>query len=585
MYLPGLASIPPIDRDESRFAQASRQMFESVALPDGLRDPGRHSGGLVVPMVQDRPRLNKPPLAYWLQAACAWVFTAGDPLKDAIWMYRVPGVLCAIATVLMTWRLGLKMFDPRAAWLAAALLAVCPLVVIDAHQARADQALLTTMVAAQFALWTIYQRSRERRRADLQPHAPASSHPLPSRHWWLLWLALALGILAKGPIVPMIVALTVLALCITTRSWRWLRALRPVPGILIVLALVGPWVYAVGERTGWPAYLSIITDETLGRSLEAREGHWGPPGYHTVLLAVLFWPGSLLTLAAIVRAFARAHPLSKQPPGRAAELFCLAWILPAWIVFELIGTKLPHYTMPMYPAIALLSARAVLGAARLRLTGARRVLTLAPWLLIGVGLCVGLPVAPWFIGVRASPWIIPLGVLWILALVLAFALLLGRAGIPLRVASGFCPMSTPSTRSTSLGNQTARRGWPITQAAGIVAIAGSFVFLLQGLLPQTKRLWPSARIMELIGPLDAGSRPIGAAGYTEDSLVFLTRARLVRLDPSQVEGWLGTHDNALAVVPAAPPPDPARLRVLAALRGFNYSTGERVDLVIVERAR
>ncbi|MFO0492909.1 MAG: ArnT family glycosyltransferase, partial [bacterium] len=73
VYLPGLTSIPPVDRDECRFAQASRQMFESATLPAERQDVrtdaharplGQHAGGWVVPMVQDRPRLNKPPLVY-----------------------------------------------------------------------------------------------------------------------------------------------------------------------------------------------------------------------------------------------------------------------------------------------------------------------------------------------------------------------------------------------------------------------------------------------------------------------------------------------------------------------------------------
>ena len=110
VYLPGFASIPPVDRDESRFAQASRQMFESVALPEGALRSGWHDGGLIVPMIQDRPRLNKPPLIYWLQAASAAAFTGGDPERDAIWMYRGPRLLGAVAAVLLTWRLGLGLF-------------------------------------------------------------------------------------------------------------------------------------------------------------------------------------------------------------------------------------------------------------------------------------------------------------------------------------------------------------------------------------------------------------------------------------------------------------------------------------------
>src|SRR5690606_11242164 len=87
VYGPGFASLSPVDRDESRFAQASRQMLESLTLPadqqerdevagwDGAVAPGMHSGGLVIPIVHRRARLNKPPLIYWLQAGSAGVLT------------------------------------------------------------------------------------------------------------------------------------------------------------------------------------------------------------------------------------------------------------------------------------------------------------------------------------------------------------------------------------------------------------------------------------------------------------------------------------------------------------------------------
>ncbi|HRJ50114.1 MAG TPA: glycosyltransferase family 39 protein, partial [Phycisphaerales bacterium] len=375
VYLPGIMAIPPIDRDEARFAQASRQMFEAAALPPHERRDDFHDGGWAVPKVQDRPRLNKPPLIYWLQAASAWLLTAGDPLKDHIGMYRIPSVLGAIAAVMLTWRLARRMVDPRPAWLAAALLAVAPVVVIDAHQARADQVLLATVLATQACLWRIWKQT-----ACLSP-------PRTCTRWAMaFWLCLGAAVLAKGPIGPMIAALTILVLCIARRQWAWTAALRPLPGVLILAAVIFPWVAMVAGNVGWANYLSIIYDETIGRGVSTREGHWGPPGYHTLLLAVLFWPGSLLTARALARAWrlARAtnnvrsaspEPASPRIPaiqtrlasfarsrfaGRDAEVFCLAWIIPSWIVFELLNTKLPHYTLPMYPPIAILTARAIL---------------------------------------------------------------------------------------------------------------------------------------------------------------------------------------------------------------------------------
>ncbi|MBK7404895.1 MAG: glycosyltransferase family 39 protein [Phycisphaerales bacterium] len=206
VYLPGFFSIPPVDRDESRFAQASRQMFESVALPETQRDPVLHSGGLAVPMLAGKARLNKPPLIYWLQAASAAACTGGDPLEDAIWMYRIPSLLAGIVTILATWRIGVSMFDPRAAWLGAALLAVAPVFVWEAHQARADMVMVACTTLATGQLWKIWH-------ARGQVSGRTGSLPTPSLRLSVssslcLWLPTTLGILTKGPITPMVLLLT-----------------------------------------------------------------------------------------------------------------------------------------------------------------------------------------------------------------------------------------------------------------------------------------------------------------------------------------------------------------------------------------
>ena len=140
--------MPAIDRDEARFAQASRQM---------LNAPNWEAW--VVPRIQDRPRLNKPPLIYWTQAGSASVFTGrlfGTPgdiaaERDAIWMYRLPSLLAAIAAVLFTWRLGCSMFDSRAAFLGAMLLAASPIMIWESRQARSDMLLVACTTGARTA--------------------------------------------------------------------------------------------------------------------------------------------------------------------------------------------------------------------------------------------------------------------------------------------------------------------------------------------------------------------------------------------------------------------------------------------------
>ncbi len=582
MYLPGFFALPPVDRDEARFAQASRQMLESVALPAALRDPALHSGGLVIPRVQGRDRLSKPPLIYWAQALSAGVLTFGRPLLDAIWMYRVPSLLAVIATVLMTWRLGSAMFDSRTGRLGAALLACCPIVAWEARQGRADMLLLALNTATMLALWRIWF-SRTTGAPGGSPHhpiTPSPHHAGGALAWpFAFWLCLALAILTKGPITPLVASLTAVSLSVLSRSWRWLLAMRPEIGLPILLAVVAPWVIAVGERVGWANYIRIITDESLGRVAASRESHWGPPGYHTLLLPVLFWPGSLLTAAGIAlalrqglvaggagdssgsrvtRAFRRLRNLRA---GHAPYFFCLCWIVPAWVVFEIVTTKLPHYTLPMYPAIALLSARAVLAAEARLLPGiGSRGMRLArgTWVVIGAALCVlipiGLAAVDFHLGERRW-WFAGIGVV---AAVLASANLLAA--------------------QRSLG----RAQWARAQLAGLAAFLVIALLAIGIMVPRAAPLWISPRIADLLTEADPQRpRPIAAVGFHEDSLVFLTRGRVARISEAEVGAWFRDHPDGLAIVPPLPGEGRAE-QVGGTVSGFNYSKG-RVERYAVIR--
>src|SRR5881227_3414450 len=97
LYLPGIAAIPPLDRDEARFAQASRQMLET--------------GDFLRIRFQDEARNKKPAGIYWLQAGAVAVFST--PASAAIWPYRLPSLLGAMAAVLLTFGLGAALFAPR----------------------------------------------------------------------------------------------------------------------------------------------------------------------------------------------------------------------------------------------------------------------------------------------------------------------------------------------------------------------------------------------------------------------------------------------------------------------------------------
>ncbi|HEY0523807.1 MAG TPA: glycosyltransferase family 39 protein, partial [Stellaceae bacterium] len=328
LYLPGIASVPPLDRDESRFAQATRQMLET--------------GDYIRIRFQDEARNKKPVGIYWLQAASVSLF--GSAEGTALWPYRLPSLLGALAAVLLTFQCGRRLFGTSregtaAALLGAGLLAACVSLQIEAHLAKTDAVLLATVVAAQGALAGIYRRRR-------------AGEPASAALAAAFWVAQGIGILIKGPITPIVSAMTVLALAAADRDWRgWPGALRIGWGLPLALALVLPWLVAVQVATSGGFLAEAVGHDMLGKMAGGQEAHGAPPGYYLLLLFATFWPGSLFLAAAARRAWRHRAGL--------AERFLLAWMLPTWILFECVPTKLPHYVLPAYPALALLAGRAL----------------------------------------------------------------------------------------------------------------------------------------------------------------------------------------------------------------------------------
>ncbi|HLH90693.1 MAG TPA: glycosyltransferase family 39 protein [Xanthobacteraceae bacterium] len=328
-FLPGFFGIPPVDRDESRFAQATKQMLET--------------GNFVDIRFQDEARYKKPVGIYWLQAATVALGNAvGVPRAHTrIWLYRFPSLLGAIGAVLATYWAALAFVTRRGALLAGLMMASSILLGFEARLATTDAVLLLTIVAAMGALGRIYLEGQGIGREAYHPwRRPA-----------IFWTALAAGILLKGPLILMFVGLAALALTVVDRSAAWLMRLKPLPGIAWMLLLVLPWFIAIVAKSGDQFFADSVGHDLLAKVVGAQESHGAPPGAYFVLFWVTFFPGAMLAALA-----APAVWRERKEPGAR---FLIAWVVPAWIVLEIVVTKLPHYVLPVYPAIAILIAGAV----------------------------------------------------------------------------------------------------------------------------------------------------------------------------------------------------------------------------------
>src|SRR5580704_7479108 len=341
-FLPGFFQIPPVDRDEAYFAQATKQMIET--------------GDYVDIRYQDDVRYRKPVGIYWLQAAVVKTAEAFElrAARTTIWLYRVPSLLGAIGAVLATYWCGLAFVSRRGAILAALMMAASTLLGGEARLAKTDAVLLFTIIAAMGVLARAYLSPRDAGSGRLGWVLPA-----------IFWTALGAGILLKGPVNLMIVGLAAVTLSIYERSGRWLLALRPLAGVAWLALVVLPWFIAIYMRVGYAFLVNSVGHDMLGKLASAQEAHGAPPGLYLVLFFATFYPGSILAGLAAPAVWT----VRREPAAR----FLLAWLVPSWIIFELVVTKLPHYVLPLYPAIAILIAGAV----------ESNVLSRRPWLVRG----------------------------------------------------------------------------------------------------------------------------------------------------------------------------------------------------------
>ena len=325
----GTWSIPLIDRDEPRFAEASREMIER--------------GEYIVPHFNNQLRLDKPPLAYWAQVASYRIFGESD------FAARFPSAVAAalVALAILAW--GTRMGGEEVGWWAAIIFTLSLQTFVHAKAAVADMWLVLFMTTAH---WSAYELVRDR----LWPTDQASTLKHQTLFWWfVLYLSLALGFLAKGPIAwtPL---LTLAAMKLLVGDVELAKRCKFVRGILLMLAIVALWgVPALIQTDG--EFLRIgIGRHVIGRSFGAMEGH----GANSLGVYLLLLPFYFVTI------FASFFPWSIKLPALTRKLwrsrdkidiYLITGAAIIFVIFSLIKTKLPHYTLPAFPLLSLLLAR------------------------------------------------------------------------------------------------------------------------------------------------------------------------------------------------------------------------------------
>lgn len=475
--LMGVARVPVTDIDEARFAQATRQMIET---DDYVRI-----------RVQDAERNRKPVGIYWLQAASVNAMHPFVERLNTIWPYRLPSVLGLMLASLATLWAGSALFGPRTGFVGAAIFAVGLLAGVEGMLAKTD-AVMTGFSAVAFAALA------QLRVGTTRPRIVAL----------IFWAAAGCAFMIKGPLTLIAATLTLLLLWVWERRAEWMRPLAFWAGPLLALAITLPWLITIGIVTEGRFYSDLLLRE-VGPKLVAGgdHRHGGIIGYHLLWLPLLIFPATY-ALPAAARLGWSAIRAPRNDEANSAFRFLLGWSGSIFLFFELLPSKLIHYTLPAYPAIALMCA-----AGLFAMRGKRwRTTHPAGLVLFGVfgTLIVGLMA---FVSTFMPGY-------------------LADAGVRRAVAAGLIGALT--LVAAIVGLIMLRR--PTARAAILVACALVFSFSLrERLLPEARSMFVSneaAAVMTRARLMPRRDQAFWIVGYEQPSIIFLTRTwvRLVEIE-------------------------------------------------------
>lgn len=511
-FLPGFFQIPPVDRDEARFAQATKQMLEAGDYFD-IR-------------FQNDARHTKPFGTYWLQAG---VVKTAEALRvpnarTTIWLYRIPSLVGAVGAVLLTYWCALAFVSRRGAVLAGVMMAGSVLLGAEARLAKTDAMLLLIVVAAMGALARAYLAGKRIQAAAVGWNVPA-----------IFWTALAAGVLLKGPLILIFVGLAVTTLVAIDRSARWLADLRPLAGVVWFIVLMAPWFVAIAIRSGGSFFAEALGQDILANVPTGRESRGAPPGFHFATFWIMFWPAA--TLAGL--AARSVWSVRREPAAR----FLLAWIVPSWLLFEIAVTKLPHYVLPLYPAIAIL----IVGTLEVR------VLARARWL------------------VRGTIWWFVVPVLAGITVIVA-AVVIGRhpgfAALPFVAGAIIFGLLAWRLYDVDGAERALLRA---TAASVLLGIATYGV-----VVPSLGVIFPSVTLANVMRE-SACERPLAAAaGFHEPSLVFLAGTQTRLTDGSGAADFLREGGCRFAFIESR---QERAFAQRAEAIGLRYAPGPRIEAI------
>jgi len=470
----GLAANSIWDANEAFYVETPRQMLQS--------------GDYINPSFNAEPRFNKPVLSYWIVALFYKAFGV------SVGVERAPIALAMLGIVIAAWLLGRAIRSSRAGWVTAVVLLTAPRLIFFARRIAIDVFLTFFMTMALACFVMAWCQPARRRRCLL-----------------LMYAALGLGALTKGPIALVIPAVALIVFLALERRLSDLKALMLPAGAGIVLAIVLPWYVAIYAQHGWDYIRFFFVDENLGRYATALTLDRSPFFFLFALFGDLLLPWAPLLVIPIATAWRRG-PAGDAGAAMRRLLWC--WIATTVVIFSISASKEDLYILPAIPAAAVLIGDLLVST---EFGGSHR-------------------------GVRAGLLLVALVTAAAGGLVTAFFTdgYFQLAGAPLMaialVVGGLAALALAWT-------QPAAATWAIAASFAFF----NYVFVLRA-LPDIERLKPSPALARAIDAHATENASLASLNVELPSLVYYTSRSVVRLPvPDDAVAFLNSHADAWLV--------------------------------------
>ncbi len=525
IFFQGITQIPVLDRDEARFASATKNMLQTENYIDIS--------------IEGVSRYKKPIGIYWLQSLSTKLFS-NSPFNE-IWTYRIPSTFGILLSIIIIFIFTKKIFNKSIALLSCFFLSTSFLLISEMHQAKTDGVLfLCINICTLILLHNIHFYSESKLRSSRELYKIC------------FWLFFAFGVMIKGPIILIFIGFPILLFSILSRNIFLFKSIHTYYGYILFLIIVLPWFVLISKISEGRFWHESVINDLLNKVFSGQESHGFFPGYYSILLFLFMWPGCIFVVDATKKFFNKRKQIHKS---ETKILFLICCFLPCFIFFELITTKLPHYVMPTYTSLSILLAVYIIDykTKNFNLNFINLILLyFFPFLFISIYFSANILYS------ELDLEVLLVTISLICALILCY----------------------PYTKKCNVKK--------FVYCTGILQIIFYFV-LVYSLNPKLEKFWIAKQLNDIVSRKENIEKKVFHTGFNEPSLIFLIGHKSKRLEPESMVKIAKNSRNNLFIMTEEKHQKFAKslsndifTSQYYNFVGFNYSKGKFLKFIIYE---